>query len=121
MSNRFVRDANCKDFYFCQYPGQPLRTHHWTCGQGTLFNEDLLTCDYDYKVPCPALRPALRPAPCPGQSPHTGGEDLDDDAETLDVETMEMLMHGKKIICGSATCHVAEASRWASDKMSLDQ
>ncbi|KAK3932974.1 Acidic mammalian chitinase, partial [Frankliniella fusca] len=53
VTNKFERDSNCKDFYFCFYPGQPLRIYQYTCGPGTLFNEELQTCDYADKVPCP--------------------------------------------------------------------
>ncbi|XP_052133171.1 acidic mammalian chitinase-like isoform X9 [Frankliniella occidentalis] len=53
VTNSFQRDANCKDFYFCFYPGQPLHVYRYTCGPGTLFNEELQTCDFAAKVPCP--------------------------------------------------------------------
>lgn len=53
VTNSFQRDPNCKDFYFCFYPGQPLHVYRYTCGPGTLFSVELQTCDFAAKVPCP--------------------------------------------------------------------
>ncbi|GBM32516.1 hypothetical protein AVEN_176305-1, partial [Araneus ventricosus] len=47
--------ADCALYYQC-VQGKPRQ---YRCSQGLLFNEDTLTCDYDFNVDCSKLRSPL--------------------------------------------------------------